>query len=195
MVILILNGEIPLFNDYNYSNIYTVNRSGIKRFVDNETYHFLENIKATHADELEQIVGYSNFDLLINNENGQIIFNEENSLGDLVTDAIRNLTKTEIAIINSAFIENNIKRGNITYNNILNTLKYSSKIIIKEMKGKDILDALEFGVQSLPNKNWKFLQVSGIKFKVDETIKSPIITDKYENFVKIDGERRILFSR
>ena len=59
------------------------------------------------------------------------------------------------------------------------------------MKGKDILDALEFGVQSLPNKSWKFLQVSGIKFKVDETIKNPVIIDKYENFVKIEGERRI----
>ena len=52
-----LIGEIPLFDDYNYSYIYTVNGNGIERFVDNETYHFLENIKASHADELEQNIG------------------------------------------------------------------------------------------------------------------------------------------
>ena len=78
-------------------------------------------------------------------------------------------------------------KGNITYNNILNMLPFSANIVVKEVTGQDILDALEYGMKSLPGKTSRFPQVSGIKFKVDETIKSPVIIDKDENFIRIEG--------
>ena len=46
-------------------------------------------------------------------------------------------------------------------------------------------------MRSLPNKSSRFLQVSGISFKVDENIKSSVILDENEMFMKVDGERRV----
>ena len=46
--------------------------------------------------------------------------------------------------------------GNITYKNIINILPFYNEIIIKEIKGIDILDALEFGTMNLPIKHKGF---------------------------------------
>jgi 5'-nucleotidase len=62
---------------------------------------------------------------------------------------------------------------------------------VKEILGKDILDALELSVKSLPGTSSKFLQVSGIKFKYDDSFKSTVMVDEYENFIKVEGERRV----
>ena len=64
-------------------------------------------------------------------------------------------------------------------------------VIVKEILGKDILDALELSVKSLPGTSSKFLQVSGIKFKYDDSFKSTVMVDEYENFIKVGGERRV----
>ena len=79
----------------------------------------------------------------------------------------------------------------ITFNHVLNTLPFSAKIIVKEISGRDILDALEFSSKALPKTSSKFLQVSGIKFKVDESFNSSVVVDEFENFIKVDGERRV----
>ena len=184
-----LIGEIPLFEGYD--SYYTVNRSGVERYVDKDTYKFVEDIIESHSHEFEEIVGYSDFDLLINSDKGPIIRCEEITLGDLVTDAIRTIGNSDIGFINAGSIRKSIKKGNITFNHILNTLPFSARIIVKNILGKDILDALEFSTKNLPNTTSTFLQVSGIKFKVDVSFKSNVVIDEFENFVKVDGERRV----
>ena len=184
-----LIGEIPLFEGYD--SYYTVNRSGVESYVDKDTYKFVEDIIESHSHEFEEIVGYSDFDLLINSDKGPIIRCEEITLGDLVTDAIRTIGNSDIGFINAGSIRESIKKGNITFNHILNTLPFSARIIVKNILGKDILDALEFSTKNLPNTTSTFLQVSGIKFKVDVSFKSNVVIDEFENFVKVDGERRV----
>ena len=184
--------EIPFPDDY--ENVYTVNRSGIERFVDKETYQFLQDIINSHEEEFKEYIGYSDFDLLIYNESRevkQVIRYEENVLGDLIIDAIRYFGNADISMINAGSIRTNLLKGNITYNNILDILPFNARIIVKEVLGKDILDSLEFGMKYLPEMSARFLQVSGVSFKVDETMKSPVIVDKDGNFVRVDGERRV----
>ena len=57
--------------------------------------------------------------------------------------------------------------------------------------GRDILDTIEYGMKNLPNNSGKFLQVSGLKFKVYDNIPSPVKVDDFDNYVKIEGERRV----
>ena len=70
-------------------------------------------------------------------------------------------------------------------------MPFNSEVIIKEVLGKDILDALEYGTKNLPGKTSRFSQVSGISFKVDTSIKSSVVVDNEEMFVKVDGKRRV----
>ena len=48
---------------------------------------------------------------------------------------------------------------------------------VLEIPGKDLLDILEFGMKYLPGKSSRFSQVSGIKFKVDDSIPSPVVVN------------------
>ena len=183
--------KIPLFEGYDSDSYYTVEREGIERYVDKETNKFIEDIIESHAHEFQEFVSYTDFDLLITTNRGRIIRFEENLLGNLVTDALKFVGNSDIGLINAGSIRESIKKGNITFNHVLNTLPFSAKIIVKEVSGRDILDALEFSTKALPKTSSKFLQVSGIKFKVDDSLESKVVVDEFENFVKVDGERRV----
>ena len=183
--------KIPLFEGYDSDSYYTVEREGIERYVDKETNKFIEDIIESHAHQFQEFVAYTDFDLLITTNRGRIIRFEENLLGNLVTDALKFVGNSDIGLINAGSIRESIKKGNITFNHVLNTLPFSAKIIVKEVSGRDILDALEFSTKALPKTSSKFLQVSGIKFKVDDSLESKVVVDEFENFVKVDGERRV----
>ena len=156
------------------------------RWVDSNMKNKLEEIMHQYDDILEETIGYADFDMFINNSR-----TDENILCNLVVDAIRYIGNADISIINSGTVRNDLIRGNITYKNIINILPFYNEIIIKEIKGSDILDALEFGTKHLPNKAQRFPQVSGISFDVNTNIKSNVEVDDNEMFVGIRGERRV----
>ena len=171
--------EIPKPEYYNYKE---VNRKNILRYVDVDMHKIINDIIDSHYDELNAKIGYTDFDLRINIDNSgdsskQISRSEENILGDLVADAIRNIGEGEISMINAGSIRTDLFRGNITFQNILDILPFSVDIIVKEVLGKDILDSLEYGVKHLPGKSPIFAQVSGISFKVNTNIKSTVVID------------------
>ena len=175
----------------NYNNYYKLTRNAQKRYVDRDAYIKMETIINSHSREFNEFIGYSDFDLNITIKGEQRIRKEENTLGDLVADALRHFGNADISMINAGSIRENLLKGNITYKNILDVLPFSASIIVKEVTGQTILDALEFGMRSLPGTTSRFPQVSGIKFKVDDTIKTPVVIDKDENFLKCEGERRV----
>ena len=160
------------------------------RLVDPEMNNFINNIASSHFSELNQKIGYVNFDLLINSEE-QSSRSGENPLCNLIADSIRYYGKGDITMINAGSIRNDLKKGYITFQNILEVLPFSAYIITKEVKGEDILNALEFGMKELPEKTSRFPQVSGISFKVNTKIKSTVIVDDEEMFVKVNGKRRV----
>ena len=160
------------------------------RLVDPEMNNFINNIASSHFSELNQKIGYVNFDLLINSEE-QSSRSGENPLCNLIADSIRYYGKGDITMINAGSIRNDLKKGDITFQNILEVLPFSAYIITKEVKGEDILNALEFGMKELPEKTSRFPQVSGISFKVNTKIKSTVIVDDEEMFVKVNEKRRV----
>ena len=171
-------------------------RDNIFRYVDPNMYKILNDIIDSHSEELKEKIGYADFDLKINidqsgDSSKQISRSEENTLCDLVADAIRYIGNGDISMINAGSIRNDLMKGDISFQNILDILPFSADIIIKEVLGSDILDALEFGMKNLPDKSSIFPQVSGISFNVDLSIKSPVIVDDDEMFVKVEGIRRV----
>jgi len=185
--------EIPKPENINYQSIY---RDKKLRFIDQEMNTLINNTFNSHYDELNKKIGYTNFDLKINIDNSgdsskQISRSEESTLCDLAADAIRYIGDGDICMINAGSVRADLMKGDITFKNILDVLPFSADIIIKEVLGQDILDALEFGMKDLPGKTSRFPQVSGISFKVNTSIKSTVIIDDEEMFVKVEGDRRV----
>ena len=170
-----------------------ITRGNQERWVNKKANEFINSLWNEYSDELNALIGYSNFDLLLRDENSIAPFCRigECSLGDLITDAIKASTNTEIAILNGGGIRNDLKKGNITSSTVIDILPWFSYIIAKQLTGQVILDALEFGVSKLPNAFGGYPQASGITFDLDPSINSTVKTDNSGNFVNITGERRV----
>ena len=82
-------------------------------------------------------------------------------------DAILQQTGAEIALINGGAIRVSIKKGDITYGDILTSIPYINEMCAIKVKGQAIADVLEHCVRMAPEPSGGFLQVSGISFDLD----------------------------
>jgi len=96
----------------------------------------------------------------------------------------------ELCILNAGAITNNLKKGNITRGDILNILPWFDNIVVKELPGQIILDALEFGVSKLPISSTGFPQVSEISYDININIESSVITDGDGMFIGFTNNRK-----
>jgi len=94
---------------------------------------------------------------------------EESDLADIIVDAIRDLDKSDAALMHaSAFVETNIPRGPSTVEALLKAVQYREDlVVVVNLTGEQIRKALENGCKLLPQRSAEFLQVSGIKLSVD----------------------------
>lgn len=113
---------------------------------------------------LSQVVG--NSDISWDGERASVRTQETN-LGNLVADSIREAVGSDIAVTNGGGIRASIHPGEIRVADIYNTLPFDNTLVVVEMLGADILEALEHSVRLMPEQNGGFLQVSGITFEVD----------------------------
>ena len=180
------------------SETVNVTRSKKERYVDKEMYEYINNIFDSFSDQLNQVIGKSDFLLNIfknasesTNSDTQLSRTNENVLCNLVTDAMRELGEADVTIMNAGAVRTDINKGNITYQNVINTMPYSDDVLVKEITGQAILEALDFGVRTLPEKTSRFPQVSGITYKVDTSINSSVIVDENEVFQKLGKEQRV----
>lgn len=115
----------------------------------------------------------------------------ETNMGDLFADAFRDQGQADVAMVNGGGVRISIDKGDITYGDILSLAPFGNMLCVLEVTGQDILDALEWGVRSVPGENGNFPQVSGLSFEVDVSIDSPCIEDENEMCAGIQGERRV----
>lgn len=181
--------EVPKPVDLAYE---VVTRNDQQRFVDPDMKAFMDEIVDSYADVMDQKVGYVSYDLLVRTQDGFDVSRvEENGLCDLVADAYRDLSGSQAALVNAGSVRNNLMAGEITFKNVLDTLPYYNDVITVKLSGQALLDALEFGVSSLPKPSAKFPQVSGITYSVNRDIESSVKVDEKNQFVSVEGERRV----
>lgn len=101
-----------------------------------------------------------------------VVRGEEATMGDLITDAMRDATGADIAIMNGGGI-----RGDTTYEpgrkltrrDILTELPFGNITVVTELPGSQILAALENGVSAVEKGAGRFPQVSGLSYAFDPT--------------------------
>ena len=174
-----------------------VTRGGKVRYVDKEMSEYIIETFAKFSDKLNEIVGYTDYLLNVYKNasesveaHNQMSRYSENALCNLVCDAFKEGGEVDVTIINAGTVRSDIDKGNISYQEIINTMPFSNDVLVKEITGQTILDALEFGVRSLPEPTSRFPQVSRISFKIDTSINSSVVVNKDEMFQGVNGERR-----
>ena len=161
---------------------------------DNETALFVNRVKEEVESLGDFVIGNSEVDLMIYDENGKrIVRKQETNIGDFCADAFRAFTGADIALVNGGGIRKNINKGEILFNDLYNVMPFGDMIATGSLTGQQLLDVLEFAVSYLPAEAGVFMQVSGLRFKINPNIPSPAVIDpESEMFSHVgDGERRV----
>ena len=93
----------------------------------------------------------------------------ENGFGNLVSDALKEASHTDVAIINGGAIrgERSYREGHLlTRKDITSELPFRNHIRVLRITGADLKSALENGVSRVEDASGRFPHVSGMQFKV-----------------------------
>ncbi|MCR4764356.1 MAG: bifunctional metallophosphatase/5'-nucleotidase [Lachnospiraceae bacterium] len=167
--------------------------------IDNRLSDHVAAAKARIEAQLTEVVARTDVDLTISdpvekNEKGdpvRMVRRAETNLGDLCADAYREQGGADIGLINGGGIRQSIKKGDITYGDIVSVHPFGNELCVVEATGQQILDALEWGVRKIPEETGGFLQVSGLSYEIDVSVPSGCESDRNGMCTGIRGERRV----
>ena len=96
-------------------------------------------------------------------------------------------------MVNGGGIRKDIKKGEILFNDLYNVMPFGDMIATGDITGQQLTDVLEYAVSYLPTEAGVFMQVSGLRFKINPDIPSPVVMDaESQMFSHIeDGARRV----
>ena len=118
----------------------------------------------------------------------------ETNLGNLITDGMLATAQkidpeTVIAIQNGGGIRASIDEGDITVGEVLTVMPFGNSLGIMNLKGSEILAALEHSLKEFPKENGGFLHMSGMSVAFDGTAEAGSrVLDVYvgENQLELD---------
>ena len=89
------------------------------------------------------------------------------NLGYLIAEAQRSKVNAEVAVMNSGGIRDSIKKGDITYKDILKTQPFGNTVCSIQLKGKDLLEYLKFAA-SQPIDSGSYAQFAGVDIEIKD---------------------------
>ncbi|MEP5422973.1 MAG: 5'-nucleotidase C-terminal domain-containing protein, partial [Roseibium sp.] len=93
-------------------------------------------------------------------------------MGVLVADAMLDRVKDQgvhIAIQNGGGLRASIDQGEVTKGEVLTVLPFQNTLATFQLKGSDVIAALENGVSQVEEGAGRFAQVSGLKYTFDKS--------------------------
>lgn len=158
-----------------------------------ETQAFVEAVKEKTLKEGERVIGMNEQVLSPDDALGnRLVRHRETNIGNFCADAFREVLNVDVALINGGGIRADLPQGKITYNHLLSVFPFNNKACTATMTGRQLVDALEFSVSSLPLEDGSFMQASGVKFVVDTSVPTPIKIDEHHLFAGVgEGKRRV----
>lgn len=168
-----------------------INEDG--RAMDYNTDRFIKGIQDQYNETLKVVLGTTPYLLTVNDQadGKRRIRSGETNLGDLTADAYRVQLGADIGLSNGGGIRTDIKPGNITYNDTLAVFPFGNMGCVIEATGQKIKDALEMASRDYPEECGGFLQVSGLTYTIDTSVKSSVRLDDKGNFISVDGPYRV----
>lgn len=170
--------SVQLVSGYNMRDISTVNT--------------IENLKEKYTAQMTGAFAETQNTLRIADDNGiRTVGKAETNLGDLCADAFRNITGADVAFVEARDIQSNLPAGEITYSDISKVMPGNKALSVMSVPGYEILDALEMSARLCPANNEGFLQISGITFDIQETVKSTVTLGSKGEFKDVAKDYRV----
>jgi 5'-nucleotidase len=162
---------------------------GIKEVTPNEEIKAeIEKVEEENKKVLETVIGKTTVKL---EGERTVVRGSESNLGNLLTDAMLNLSGADVAITNGGGIRASIEAGDITLDNIHTVFPFSNYPVVIEVTGKALLEALEFGNDAYPEVAGKFPHVAGMAYKIDPNKEvGNRIVDLLVNGEKLDLDKK-----
>jgi len=139
---------------------------------DPEVKAVVDELERQLAKELDIPIGSTAVEL---DSRSIAVRSQETAMGNLVADAQRAITSADVAIANGGGIRANrvyAPGTALTRRDILSELPFGNTIVLVELSGADLKEALENGVSLLEKHAGRFPQVSGMTVTVDA--KAPV---------------------
>ncbi|XP_048576403.1 mannosylglucosyl-3-phosphoglycerate phosphatase [Nematostella vectensis] len=91
---------------------------------------------------------------------------KETNLGNFVADIMHNVTRADVVIVNSGTLRSDALHppGPFKKKDLVSILPMPDSVVLLELKGAQVIKALENGVSLWPRHEGRFPQVSGIRF-------------------------------
>jgi len=171
-------------------------------YADEEIVEEISKIRARFEKKCLQNVGHSDFGLPVVSKTGaRVVRCRETAIGNFCADACALVYSAEIAFLNTGMIRAGLPSGDINYGNIVEVFPFGDRLNVIEVRGRDLLDALEVGCKRLlPLSESQgrgigefggFPAVSGLNFTVKTSLPTPVRMDENGNFTGLFGKRRI----
>ena len=154
---------------------------------------FIGKIKEELLAEGERVIGESKVDMPALDAAGNwLVRGGQTVIGTFCADAFRTVLGTDIAMINGGGIRAGIAQGPITFNDLLAVFPFNNTACTATITGEQLLDALEVSNMYLPERDGSYMQVSGIRYKTDPSVPSPVVLGADKLFSHVaPGPRRV----
>ena len=128
----------------------------------------IERIVKRHYARMDkkfrEVIGESR--VFLDGDRGKIRY-EETTLGNFVSDIMREYTGADVALLNSGSLRASIDTGPVTREEVFKAMPYANEIILLDLTGTELIQALTRSVRGTrEDEDGGFLQVSGIRFNV-----------------------------
>lgn len=135
---------------------------------DQDLKDILQKYTGTIEERMSETLG--NFSVELDGRFSAIRTSETN-LGDWVCDVVLSATGADVVIINSGTFRSDQVHpaGPFTMRDLVNIIPMHDPLIVLEVTGQMIIDALENAVSAHPKLEGRFPQVSGVSFVFDPT--------------------------
>lgn len=159
---------------------------------DAEVDAYIRKINEEYAELAKRKIGVSEVLLRdYDDEGNRLIRNTQTNLGDFCADAFRLVMDADVGLMNGGGIRDSIKPGDVTFNDLISVYPWNNLVCVSEVTGQQLADLLEHCMRFYPVEAGVYQQVSGLTFTLNAYIPTPVVVDNDNNFIKVEGERRV----
>ena len=139
---------------------------------DEKTGKIVDSYFKVLEKKMKKIVGEVNIDLECRFSK---IRTEETNVGNWICDIVKEETNADIIMINSGTLRADciVPAGPYTIKDLISLLPMPDPLAIIELKGIDVMLALENSVSKYPRLEGRFSQVSGVAFEYNPNLQHP----------------------
>lgn len=120
----------------------------------------VDHYKNQSLARLEEVIGTALVDL-----QGAGSRSRETTMGNLITDIIRQDTKAEVVLMNGGGLRADILKGPIRMKDLLSVLPFSTHLVVVRVTGQELKAILEHGLSNLSGDGGQFPQISGVRME------------------------------